>query len=297
MGVLGSVSHRARPTTRPRAGVVKLTLANQVDTPEVNGWVITAQDVTEEAQLTSELRHQSMHDTLTGLPNRGLLFDRIQHSIDRVSRSEGRHTSVVLVDIDDFKAVNDSLGHTTGDELLRAVAERLSTCVRQGDTVARLGGDEFAILLEDTDEAEAMVLAQRALESLALPVNFGTGDFAVRASAGVVSQLGASDPVELLRAADIAMYASKRDGKSRVTLFHPEMHDIAHRQLELRMDLAVALERDELTLALPADRRHADAAHFWGRGAAALEPPGPRLGVASGVHSHRRAVRPDPQHR
>lgn len=156
---------------------VKLTLANQLDTPEVNGWVITAHDVTEEAQLTAELRHQSLHDTLTGLPNRGLLFDRIQHSIDRLSRSADTSLSVVLVDIDDFKAVNDSLGHTTGDELLRAVAERLSSCVRQGDTVARLGGDEFAILLEDTDEAEAMVLAQRALESLALPVDMGSGDF------------------------------------------------------------------------------------------------------------------------
>ncbi len=238
-------------SVRPAAGgallrTVRLTITNHVETPEVNGWVITAHDVTEAAQLTSELRHQSLHDTLTGLANRDLLFDRIQHSIDRVSRSDTRHTSVVLVDIDDFKAVNDSLGHTTGDELLRAVAERLSTCVRQGDTVARLGGDEFAILLEDTDQAEALVMAQRALESLALPVNFGTGDFAVQASAGVVSQIGADDPVELLRAADIAMYASKRDGKSRVTLFHPDMHDTAQRQLELRMELAHALERDEL---------------------------------------------------
>jgi diguanylate cyclase (GGDEF)-like protein/PAS domain S-box-containing protein len=228
---------------------VKLTLANQIDTPEVNGWVITAHDVTEEAQLTAELRHQSLHDKLTGLPNRALLFDRIQHSIDRLSRSSETSLSVVLVDIDDFKAVNDSLGHTTGDELLRGVAERLSTCMRQGDTVARLGGDEFAILLEDTDQDEAMVLAQRALESLALPVHIDSGDFAVRASAGVVSLHGAQDPVELLRSADIAMYASKRDGKSRVTLFHPDMHDIARRQLELRMDLTVALERNELFLA------------------------------------------------
>jgi diguanylate cyclase (GGDEF)-like protein/PAS domain S-box-containing protein len=229
--------------------IVKLTLANQIDTPEVNGWVITAHDVTDAAELTAELRHQSLHDTLTGLPNRALLFDRIQHSIDRLSRSAETALSVVLVDIDDFKAVNDSLGHTTGDDLLRAVAERLSSCVRQGDTVARLGGDEFAILLEDTSEHEAMVLAQRALESLALPVHMGAGDFAVRASAGVVCSQGDADPVDLLRSADIAMYASKRDGKSRVTLFHPDMHDIAHRQLELRMDLAVALGRNELFLA------------------------------------------------
>jgi diguanylate cyclase (GGDEF)-like protein len=228
---------------------VKLTLANQIDTPNVNGWVITAQDITEQAQLTAELRHQSLHDTLTGLPNRALLFDRIQHSVDLRTRNEEVGMSLVLVDIDDFKSFNDSLGHTTGDELLRAVADRLSACVRYGDTVARLGGDEFVILLEATDEAEALVLAERALESLALPVHIPSGSFAVRASAGVVCSRDAATPVELLRSADIAMYASKRDGKSKVTLFDPEMHDDANRQFELRMDLAVALARGEFWVA------------------------------------------------
>ena len=229
--------------------IVKLTLSNQVDTPNVNGWVITAQDVTEQAQLTAELRHQSLHDTLTDLPNRALLFDRIQHSLDMRTRSEATGLSLVLVDIDDFKSFNDSLGHTTGDELLRAVAERLSACVRYGDTVARLGGDEFVILLEGTDEAEALLLAERALESLALPVQSASGAFAVRASAGVVCSYDAASAVELLGSADIAMYASKRDGKSKVTLFHPEMHENANRQFELRMELAVAMERGELSLA------------------------------------------------
>ncbi|MCU1393957.1 MAG: hypothetical protein JWM34_2385 [Ilumatobacteraceae bacterium] len=239
-----TVTNAIDDTTR----TVKLTLANHLDSPEVSGWVITAHDMTDEARLTSELRHQSMHDTLTGLPNRGLLFDRIQHSLDRMSRIPDAFVSVVLVDIDDFKAVNDSLGHTTGDELLRAVAERLASSVRQGDTVARLGGDEFAMLFEDTDEQEAMGLAQRALESLALPVHMGSGDFAVRASAGVVCHRGTANPVELLRSADIAMYASKRDGKSKVTLFQDAMHDLAREHLELRMDLAVALEHDEFVL-------------------------------------------------
>ncbi|MEQ1873093.1 MAG: EAL domain-containing protein [Ilumatobacteraceae bacterium] len=229
--------------------IVKLTLSNQIDTPNVNGWVITAQDITEQAQLTAELRHQSLHDTLTGLPNRALLFDRIQHSVDLRTRNEEVGMSLVLVDIDDFKSFNDSLGHTTGDELLRAVADRLSACVRYGDTVARLGGDEFVILLEGTDEAEAVVLAERALESLALPVHIASGSFAVRASAGVVCSRDAATPVELLRSADIAMYASKRDGKSKVTLFDPEMHDDANRQFELRMDLAVALARGEFWVA------------------------------------------------
>ena len=236
--------HGADPTSR----TVKLTLANQLDTPNVNGWVITAQDITEQAQLTEELRHQSLHDILTGLPNRGLLFDRIQHSVDLRTRGESAPLSLVLIDIDDFKAFNDSLGHTTGDELLRAIADRLSACVRYGDTVARLGGDEFVILLEATDEVEALQLAERALESLALPVHIESGSFAVRASAGVVSSRDAASPMELLRSADIAMYASKRDGKSKVTVFHQDMHDNAHRQFELRMDLSVALDRGELSL-------------------------------------------------
>ena len=241
-------------SVRPRAnadarGTVKLTLANQLGTPDVNGWVITAQDITHQAQLTAELRHQSLHDTLTGLPNRGLLFDRIQHSVDLRTRADQSGLSLVLVDIDDFKSFNDSLGHATGDELLRAVAERLSASVRYGDTVARLGGDEFVILLEGTDEAEALVLAERALESLALPVQIANGSFAVRASAGVVCSHDAASPMELLRLADIAMYASKRDGKSKVTLFHPDMHENANRQFELRMDLSVALEHGELWVA------------------------------------------------
>ena len=241
-------------SVRPRSNTdarrtVKLTLTNQLDTPDVNGWVITAQDITEQAQLTAELRHQALHDTLTGLPNRALLFDRIQHSVDLRTRSDQSGLSLVLVDVDDFKSFNDSLGHTTGDELLRAVGDRLSASVRYGDTVARLGGDEFVILLEGTDEVEALVLAERALESLALPVHIANGAFAVRASAGVVCAHDVVSPMELLRSADIAMYASKRDGKSKVTLFHPSMHENANRQFELRMDLSVALERGELWIA------------------------------------------------
>ncbi len=226
--------------------VVTLTMSNQVETPGVDGFVISAHDVTDQARLTAELRHRSLHDTLTGLPNRALLFDRIEHSITRMERTADACISVVLVDIDDFKAVNDSLGHTIGDELLRAVADRLTSSMRRGDTVARLGGDEFALLFEDTDAEEAMGLAQRALENLSLPVHIATGDFAVRASAGVVCQRGTADPVGLLRSADIAMYVSKHDGKSKVTLFHDDMHQAAHHHLELRMDLSSALARDEL---------------------------------------------------
>ncbi len=227
---------------------LQLTIANQVDLPEVRGWVLTMRDVTEQTRLTSELRHQALHDTLTGLPNRALLFDRIQHTIDRMQRTESGSVAVVLIDIDDFKAVNDSLGHAAGDELLQATADRLQRTMRHGDTVARLGGDEFAILLEDTDEETARMLARRSLDNLSLPVSIGSTALAVRASAGVVCTsriTDDTDPVDLLRAADIAMYASKRHAKSTVTVFHPSMHELAVEELELRMDLNVALERRE----------------------------------------------------
>jgi diguanylate cyclase (GGDEF)-like protein/PAS domain S-box-containing protein len=248
-GAVASWEGEIRPTHGGVAKTMKVEVVNHLETPEVNGWVITARDVTDEARLTSELRHRALHDTLTGLPNRALLFDRIEHALDRVRRTNEIELAVLLVDLDDFKSVNDNLGHNTGDALLRGVAERLSIAVRPGDTVARLGGDEFAILLEDTSEADALLVAQRAMESLALPVQIGNADFAVMASVGVVAHRGASDPVELLRFADIAMYEAKRDGKARVKLFREDMHHAARNQLELRMDLAAALDRHELTLA------------------------------------------------
>ncbi len=168
---------------RPRVGldarVVRLTIANHVATPEVNGWVITARNVTDEARLTSELRHQALHDSLTALPNRTLLADRISHAVERGRRGVGPGIAVLLVDLDDFKSVNDSLGHDTGDELLQTVAQRLSEAVRPGDTVARLGGDEFAVLLEETGEPEAQSVADRIMASLALPLRVGSTDFAV----------------------------------------------------------------------------------------------------------------------
>jgi diguanylate cyclase (GGDEF)-like protein/PAS domain S-box-containing protein len=238
---------RPRESSTP-ARTLQLTVVNHVDTPEVNGWVITIRDVTDEARLTSELRHQALHDTLTGLPNRALLFDRIEHALERAQLSPDTSIAVALVDLDEFKSVNDSLGHDTGDVLLQGVAERLLHAVRPGDTVARLGGDEFALLLEGADELEAMAIAQRALESVAQPVQLGDVDFSAAASVGVVCHRGPADPVELLRFADIAMYEAKREGKARAKLFREHMHHAAKNQLELRMNLAAALERDELSL-------------------------------------------------
>ncbi|MGB8859175.1 MAG: EAL domain-containing protein [Ilumatobacteraceae bacterium] len=227
---------------------ISVTVINHVETPEVAGWVVTARDVTDEARLTSELRHQALHDTLTGLPNRALLFDRIEHALDRASRTADDQIAVALVDLDEFKSVNDSLGHDTGDLLLQAVAARLLGAVRPGDTVARLGGDEFALLLEATSEAQAVAIAQRALESLTEPIPLGDVDFTANASIGIVCHRGTADPLELLRFADIAMYEAKREGKARVKLFREHMHHAARNQLALRMSLATALDRDEFSL-------------------------------------------------
>ncbi|MDP2292920.1 MAG: EAL domain-containing protein [Actinomycetota bacterium] len=228
--------------------VLKFTVVNHVGTPEVNGWVITASDVTDEARLTSELRHQALHDTLTGLPNRALLFDRIEHALERARHTDHLVTSVALVDLDEFKSVNDSLGHDTGDVLLQDVAARLLRAVRPGDTVARLGGDEFALLMEGTTEAEALAIAQRALGGLALPIQLGTVDFTANASIGLVCHRGSATPMELLRFADIAMYEAKREGKARVKVFREHMHNAAKNQLEMRMQLAAAIEHDELSV-------------------------------------------------
>ena len=253
-------------TAEGKRRTISITVVNHVDTPEVAGWVITARDVTDEARLTSELRHQALHDTLTGLPNRALLFDRIEHALKRVSRTPGEQLAVALVDLDEFKSVNDSLGHDTGDVLLQAVAVRLLGAVRPGDTVARLGGDEFA-LLEIASEAEAVSVAQRALECLAEPIALGDVDFIANASIGIVCHRGTADPHELLRFADIAMYEAKREGKARVKLFREHMHHAARNQLALRMSLATALDRSEFSLVY---QPIVDTMHYRVRGVEAL---------------------------
>jgi diguanylate cyclase (GGDEF)-like protein/PAS domain S-box-containing protein len=237
----------------PRAGgtptTVRVTVVNHLHTPEIDGWILAIRDITDETRLTEELRHQALHDSLTGLPNRVLLADRVEHAIERASRQSDHRLSLLLVDLDDFKSVNDSMGHHLGDDLLRVLAERLSQAVRPGDTVARLGGDEFAVLLEDTDEADALAIAARVNAALALPVPVNGAVLTVRASIGVVSgrEAGATAN-DLLRSADIAMYQAKRNGKARIISFRSHMHHEAREQLELRVDLAVALERGELAV-------------------------------------------------
>jgi len=193
-----------------------------------------------------ELEHQAFHDPLTGLANRALFRDRLQHASAR------RHEDVVtvlFVDLDDFKTVNDTMGHDIGDQLLVLVAERLRACVRWGDTVARLGGDEFAMLLDDGDAAEGQALGERILAALEVPFAVGGRELRVRASVGVVSAgHGEATADLLLQDADLAMYAAKASGGSRVECFHPVLRSHAAERLDLLGDLEGVLDRGELAL-------------------------------------------------
>ena len=198
---------------------LEVTAANRLDDPSVGGIVGNYRDVTERKILEEQLAHQASHDALTGLANRALFRDRLQHALARGVR-HGEPTSILFLDLDDFKRVNDSLGHSAGDEMLVAVAERLRSCLRQSDMAARFGGDEFAILLEDAGRAEAEVTARRILRTLAAPVDVQSRQLRAQASIGIaVAEGGRSTQEELLRNADVAMYAAKGGGKARYAVF------------------------------------------------------------------------------
>jgi diguanylate cyclase (GGDEF)-like protein/PAS domain S-box-containing protein len=223
-------------------------ITDLLDDPHVAGIVLNARDVTDRVALEEQLAHQALHDPLTGLANRALFLDRVEHAVSGRSRNatDGAPT-VLFIDLDDFKTVNDSLGHARGDELLVAVADRLSRCLRHVDTAARLGGDEFAILVEDAVDPEAATsVARRVLEVLSLPLSLGVVDVAVAASIGIAKADGTSSAQELLRNADVAMYAAKSRGKNRYEHFDASMHRRAVHRLSLKADLGRPLERGEL---------------------------------------------------
>ncbi len=226
---------------------IDTVLKNLLDDPAVGGVVINYRDVTTRKTLEEELRRQAFHDSLTDLANRALFADRLEHALSRTRRF-GHPVAVLFIDLDDFKTVNDSLGHGEGDLLLVAVAERLQKPLRAGDTIARMGGDEFAVLLEDPADADAPVeVAQRLLAALEPP--FGGKELFVHASIGVaVSTSTSLTPGDLLRDADVSMYTAKSKGKNRVEVFKPSMHMAAIARLALKGDLERALEREEFAV-------------------------------------------------
>ncbi len=203
-------------------------------------------DVTEARTAEDELRRQALYDSLTGLPNRTLLLERLQRVLVRHGRDK-KPVAVLLADLDQFKLINDSLGHAVGDALLVTLAGRLSALVRPKDTVARMGGDEFLVLCPDLDEAAAQHVAARLLAALAEPVQVGVSTITVSASIGVAIS-PPSDAETLVGQADAAMYEAKARGRARVRMFDTSLADQARRRLELSNDLRRALAQDKLML-------------------------------------------------
>ena len=194
----------------------------------------------------AELRHRALHDPLTGLPNRTLLADRLEHAL-AACRDPAERVAVLLIDVDRFKHVNDSLGHPIGDQLLAALAQRLRACVRAGDTLARMGGDEFVIVAERVqDVTHALELADRIASSWSAPLPVGDRSLHVTASVGVAVSGPGAGADELLASADAAMYRAKEQGGARSALFDDGLRERASTQLRTEQELRLALERDEV---------------------------------------------------
>jgi diguanylate cyclase (GGDEF)-like protein len=196
-----------------------------------------------------ETRRQALHDSLTGLPNRTLFTNRLQQSIDRKYREPGT-SAVLYMDLDQFKVINDSLGHESGDALLIEVSRRLRSCLRPGDTAARLGGDEFTILLDEiSNPSDAVRVAKRIADELREPFGLDEHQIFVTTSVGIALNESASvSPNSLLRNADVAMYEAKKEGKARYKIFDPGMHAQALRRLEMENELRRAINQEELRI-------------------------------------------------
>jgi len=215
---------------------------------EVVGRVWSFRDVSEHRRLQNELTHQAFHDPLTGLANQALFRDRVDHAATRLQRNGGQ-LAVLFIDLDDFKTVNDSLGHSAGDALLMIVSDRLTSCLRAGDTAARLGGDEFAILMDElSDPNEATTVAERILASLREPVVLDALQIRATASVGIAYGSSGAGSHEMLRNADLAMYTAKAGGKNCARVFAREMHRAALERLDFEAHLRGAAERGELVV-------------------------------------------------
>lgn len=227
---------------------MEATFVNLLGGDAVDGVVATFRDVTEQRDLERKLSHRAFHDELTGLANRALFLNRMEHALG-IARADTDPVVVLFVDLDDFKSVNDALGHGVGDDLLRTIADRIRAVAGSGDTPARLGGDEFAVLMEEHGGiTRALDLAERLLDTLRTPVQLGGIDLTVMASVGVAVAAPDMTTSSLLRDADLAMYEAKRSGKGQIKIFDPAMRLGATTHLEDRAALAFALENQQMRL-------------------------------------------------
>ena len=227
----------------------EVVAANLTDHPAVGELVLTLRDITDRKNLERELRHQAFHDSLTGLANRALFLDRAAHALRMQADQPDHDVAVAFIDLDQFKQVNDGLGHNAGDDVLQAVGERLRTCVRGSDTIARLGGDEFVVLIQRcAGVLGAIDAVERILGVFDLPFGAGGLEVNLRASAGVAIARPEDTAADLLRHADIAMYEAKGSGRSGYQLFDPSMKSAATTRIGLRSDLDRAIEEKQFSL-------------------------------------------------
>lgn len=222
---------------------------DRTDDRSVNGIVINSRDVTDRHEMELMLEHRAFHDTLTDLANRALFENRVEHALDMIPRKESS-VAVLLIDLDDFKTVNDSLGHQAGDAMIVEVADRLRSTLRSSDTAARLGGDEFAVLIEScSGDEEIEGLANRIAGLIGRPMSIEGHELLIQSSIGVaVASSPGATASSMLRDADVAMYAAKDRGGAGWAMYEPSMNERASERLRLVNDLRRAMERDELAL-------------------------------------------------
>jgi diguanylate cyclase (GGDEF)-like protein/PAS domain S-box-containing protein len=223
----------------------KMVIANLSHVESIRGVTLNIRDVSDAARLHDQLRTLAFHDSLTLLANRSLFSDRVHQAVRRVA--DGMTPAVLFIDLDNFKTVNDSLGHSAGDQLLRGFAHRLVQCTRAGDTVARLGGDEFAVLIDHVADADAaMAVARQALDACRQPFDIDGRPLRIGCSIGIALADRVSNVERLLRNADAAMYSAKSRGKSHAEVFQPEMLRAARRRMRVENELAAAIDGQQL---------------------------------------------------
>jgi diguanylate cyclase (GGDEF)-like protein/PAS domain S-box-containing protein len=234
--------------TTAKRFILECVGSNLLDDPAVAGLALNLRDVTERKGLEDQLRKLAFHDPLTLLANRSLFRDRVDHAL-ALARRSGQQVALLMIDLDNFKNVNDSLGHDVGDRLLQTAAQRLVKCTRSTDTVARLGGDEFAVLLEGVACPEqAEQIAAAVTHAFGAPLRIDGGDLTVTTSIGVALSAAGDDTEHLLRNADIAMYSAKSAGKGRHVLFHARMQEQLRERMRLEDDMSQALAQGEFFL-------------------------------------------------